>query len=246
MWIALLVVVALATPIGWSYYATQQVPTFYEVELRVEPESQRDASTEMFNNTVALVQNVKRRGAWEATFTQTQINGWLAVDLKENHAHLLDDRVSEPRVALETGRATLAYQYKSSGISTVVSVSFDVYLAEPNVVAVRIAHVRAGSLPMPLKKVLKMITEAAVESGWEIEWRQQGGDPVALVRVPEMRDQEDADKRLHLDTIQVRRGSVFLSGHTEMVDSRNSRDKGSPALRVRVVSQPETKTTRHR
>lgn len=246
MWIVLFVVVALATPMGWSYYATQQVPMFYEVALRVEPESQRDASTEMFNNTVALVQNVKRRGAWEATFTQAQINGWLAVDLKENYADLLDDRVSEPRVALEAGRATIAYQYKMNGISTVVSVSFDVYLVKPNVVAVRILHVRAGVLPMPLKKVLAMITEAAVETGWNIEWRQQSGDPVALVSVPEMRDEEHVDKRLYLDAIEVRRGSIFLAGHTEMVESEKSHSDSSTSLRVRVVSQLDKKTTHHR
>ena len=246
MWLAVLVGVALATPIGWSYYATQQVPQFYEEALRVEPKTQRVASTEMFNNTVALVQNIKRHGTWEAEFTQAQINGWLAVDLKENHAQLLDDRVSEPRISLEAGRATLAYRYNSKPISTVVSAKFDVYLAKPNVVAVRIASVRAGALPMPLKKVLEMVTKAAVESGWIIQWRQQGGDPVALVQVPEMRDEEDAGKRLHLDTIEVREGSIFLAGHTEVVASRHSSDHGSPALRLRVASQPDAKTTRHR
>ena len=235
-----MVAAALAAPIGWSYYATKHVPEFYEVALRVEPESQRVASTEMFNNTVALVQDVKRQGTWEATFTQDQINGWLAVDLKENHGDLLDDSVRDPRVSLEENRATLAYRYESQTISTVVSVAFDIYLAAPNVVAVRIAHVRAGALPMPLRRVLNSITEAAVEAGWTIQWRQQGGDPVALVHVPEMRDEKDAGKQLHLDAIQLSGGSVFLTGNTKAVAGiQHASENNSSPLRVRVADQPD-------
>jgi hypothetical protein len=235
--IAVAVLVAIAVPMGWSYYASQQVPEFYEVALQVKPQKQRVASTEMFNTTMALVQDVRRRGKWEAEFTQPQVNGWLAVDLVENHAQLLDQRVSNPRVSLKAGRATLAYRYESATISTVVSVAFDVYLAKPNVVAVRIVKVRAGALPVPLKNVLDAIAEAANEAGWQIEWRQQAGDPVALVNVPEIRDEDDKSKRLHLDEIEIRKGSVYLAGHTEVAKPLPSSDDHSRQLQLRVVEQ---------
>ena len=245
-WIAAAVVAAVAAPLGWSYYASQQVPTFYEEALEIEPNDQRVASTEMFNNTMALVQDVRKAGQWQATFTQPQINGWMAVDLKENHAELLGDDISEPRLSLEDGRATLAYRYKSSTISTVVSVVFDVYLAKDNVVAVRIERVRAGDLPVPLKNVLDAIADAAIEAGWWIEWRQQSGDPVALVHVPEMRDESDSNKRLHLENIEIRAGSVSLAGRTEVTDARQWTDHRGQKLRLRVADHSGVKATRKR
>jgi hypothetical protein len=252
LWIALAVVVVIAAPLGWSYHASQQVPPFYEEALSAEPAAERVASTEMFNSTMALVQSVRRAGRWEAEFAEAEINGWMAVDLKENHAELLDEKVSEPRVSLDAGRAVLAYRYESAAFSTVVSVSFDVYLAESNVIALRIVRVRAGKLPLPLKNVLDTIAEAATEAGWQIEWRQQAGDPVALVHVPEVRDEGDegnggdADKRLHLDEIVIRDGSIYLSGHTEVDASPPSGGQPAENDQPRVADQPGVNSTRQR
>ena len=246
LWIALAITSLIAVPLGWSYWATQHVPAFYAEALRVEPAAQRVASTEMFNSTMALVQNVRRTGRWQAEFTMPQINGWMAVDLEENHPTLLDDSVSEPRVSLQSGQATLAYRYESAAVSTVVSVVLDVYLAKPNLVAVRIKQVRAGALPMPLNQVLDSIAEAATEAGWQLEWRQQDGDPVALVHVPEIRDDGDADKRLHLDEILVRDGSIYLAGHTKVNDSAMASGTTVENVRPRVVDQSGSKSRRHR
>ncbi len=79
---------------------------------------------------------------------------------------------------------TLACGYKRGDSTTVVSISLDLYLSAPNVAALRVRSVRAGSLPVPLSSVLEAISAAARNFDLELQWRQSHGDPVALIKLP--------------------------------------------------------------
>ncbi len=210
------VFVAVATAGGlsalWAYRATQQVPQFYQVAVAIEPEVQKQASDECLEQAAALAGDVRKFGHWEAEFTAEQINGWLAVDLKENFPDLLPPEIQDPRVQIGAHEATLACRYQPDQVASVLSLTFDVYPYAPNVIAVRIVRARAGALPLPLNQVLEAITDAFQSLNVQLQWRQADGDPVALITIPPPRDKHD--RPLELESLELRDGFIYVAGET--------------------------------
>ena len=117
------------------------------------------------------------------------------------------------RVTIEPEQIRIACRVDRKDWAGVVSLSVDVYLAEPNVIAARIRDARAGSLPLPLRGILDKIAEEAAQTDFEIRWRQAEGDPVIEVVVAPPRDKDD--KRVRIESLQLGKGKVYVSGSTE-------------------------------
>lgn len=211
----------MAAGLAWLYRATQQAPEFYRQALAAPPPRQDEASEEMIEQATTLANQAQREGRWQALFTAEQINGWLAVDLERNYADSLPPGVSEPRVEITPRGATLACRWQDGRLSTVFSLTAELYVAEPNVLGLRISKARAGALPVPLERVLKGVTQAAADLDWAIEWRHIDGDPTALITIPPPHGHDDA--AIWIETLELREAAVFLSGHTL------PRDRGPPS-----------------
>ncbi len=123
----------------------------------------------------------------------------------------------------ERDRAIIACSYEYPGLSTVVSVKFDVYLAEPHVVALRVHGARAGAVPVPMTPIMDGIAQAAERLNLRIEWRQAHNDPVAFITLPEAHTETSV---LKLDSLQLRDAAIYLAGRTEPVSA------GSPERRT--------------
>jgi len=121
--------------------------------------------------------------------------------------------VSDPRIRIVPSGVTLACQYDTSSLSTVFSLEVQAYLAEPNVIALRIERARAGSVPLPLDQILQGFTTAAERAGLQLAWKQTEGDPVALVTLPALIS--DDDLLLRLETLELRDCELRLAGKTE-------------------------------
>jgi uncharacterized protein YpmS len=204
--LAALIVIALAV-----FFSLRYEPQFYVEALAVDHESQKKASDEMLRRAAELVNDTKKRGKWQIAFTAQQINGWLAVDLVNNHPNMLPSYLSDPRVAINPDGVVLACRYKQGVVSSVLALTVEPYLPEQNAPALRIVSARAGLLPMPLGRVLDAISQAAMLSDWRIEWRQSGGDPVAMFRPPQPATGGPAVK---IETVRVDKGEIFISGST--------------------------------
>ena len=202
----------MAGGLAWLYRATQQAPEFYRQALAAPPPRQDEASEELIEQAATLANQAQREDRWEALFTAEQINGWLAVDLERNYADSLPPGVSEPRIRIAPDGATLACRWQDGRLSTVFSLTAEVYVAEPNVLGLRIENARAGKLPVPLDRVLEVVTQAAAELDWLIEWRQIDGDPTALITIPPPSGHDDA--AIWIETLELRDDAVYLSGHT--------------------------------
>jgi hypothetical protein len=194
------------------YAATQRVPEVYRQALMMESDRQEKGSDETLQRATALASDVQREGHWSALFKVEQINGWLAVDLVENHADTLPPSVSDPRVAIRPDEVTFFCRFDHGRFKSVLSLSVDAYLSEPNVVALRIRRARAGILPLPLDEVLEHVTEAAGRWNLRIRWRQAQGDPVALISLPPPRDAEG--KRVQLEDLRLGDGELYVAGST--------------------------------
>jgi hypothetical protein len=198
-----------------AWRATQHVPEFYQVAIQKQPEVHVAAAQRLEQKFQALHQEVRRTGRWEATFTDEQINGWLAADLPAKFPNVLPKGVSEPRVAIQPEEAKVACRYQTPKVETVFSMGVEVALTEePNVVAVRIRAARAGLMPIPLDQLLKHATKYAHKSEVPLRWTQEDGDPVALVTVPSER-KEFIHRKIHIETVELRDGAVYLAGRTD-------------------------------
>lgn len=194
------------------YKATQHVPAFYEEALQADPARQHLASDKMVQHTAALVSDLRREGRWQAVFSEDEINGWLAVDLVQNYKDLLPGTISDPRVLIRPEGMTVGFRYREKGRQSVITLSVDAYLIEPNVVGLRIRKIRAGLLPLPLDDVLKEVARATNQLDWRVDWRQAGGDPVAQITIPPIRDQRN--KIIQIETLRLGDKQLSLAGTT--------------------------------
>ncbi len=194
------------------YRAVRHVPPFYRRAVGVSPAGQRTASDMMVQKAAALVSDLDREGTWEAVFTEEEINGWLAVDLVENHPGALPGSFTAPRVHVEPERLTVACRFDDGRFHSVLWLAIEAYLAEPNVLALRIRKVRAGMLPLPLGEVLDQISQAARRMELQLRWQQRDGDPVALIALA---PQADEKKRVVVESLALGEGDIYLAGRTE-------------------------------
>ncbi len=195
------------------YLAARHVPAAYRRALAADPEAEAQASDAMIRQTTELANAVRRSGPWSARFTAEQINGWFAVDMNENHPDLLPPEMSDPRVAIAPEEMRLFCRFRRGGVESVLSLGIDVYLAEADVIALRVRRARAGALPLPLDEVLQQITQQARRKRLRIQWKMAEGDPVALIRL-DLRDKESGHQ-VHVQALELREGEVFVSGESQ-------------------------------
>lgn len=218
--VAAAAVILLLAGMAWMYQASQAVPDFYQEALVSVPAvEQEQASDEMVEQATALVNEVRRTGDWEALFTDEQINGWLAVDLVKNHPGLLPKEAKDPRVVITPNGAKLACRWDNGQFETIFSLDGDIYLTEPNVVALRIRGARAGALPLPLDSILEAIRKAAADAELPISETQADGDPVVMITIPPPEGAERTS--VWVENLELRDGAVYLAGRTESEDSSN-------------------------
>ncbi len=231
--------VAAALLLGWLWFAARHVPSFYQQALHVPPPQLQEESDRLLENAAALASNVHREGRWQALFTADEINGWLAVDLPKNFPELQPQGIAEPRVAIQPKCVSLACRYQDGPVEAVLSLDGEVYMQEPNVLSVRIHKARAGSLPLPLAKVLELISQAAAEANLPLNWLQAGGDPVAVIHLhPPHDEQENA---YQLETIELREGELYVAGTTTREGSSSPSQKTAEPLASTFEGEGEAK-----
>ena len=204
--LAVLAVIGLVA----CFIALRHVPAFYDKAMKLSEEELNKGSEHMLRQIAALHGASRRPGHWKARITAEEINGWLAVDLVKNHPRALPPGVSDARVAIRPEGMTLACRAKVAGQSSILSLTVQPYMPEPDVVALRLMCARAGALPVPLGRVLDRLSQAARALQLPLQWRQAGGDPVAMLALPGV----DGDQVARIDAIELGDGWIDLSGTT--------------------------------
>ena len=192
------------------YLALQRVPEFYRQALVQDSASARAASDKMIQRSSVLASDLNKAGRWQAVFSAAEINGWLAVDLVENHPIELPPGFESPRVAITPTQVLLACRVRRYGTSSVVSLAVEPYLAEPDVIALRLRSVRAGAIPLPLRPLLDALTQQAERANMRVQWRHSGGDPVALLSFGP--PSGGRRRQLHVDKLSLAEGKIHVAG----------------------------------
>ena len=198
------------------YRSIHWIPNFYAQKLTVDEDVLAEDGRQMEADVRNLHGEVQDEGHWEATFSEDEINGWLAVDLKKKFPRMLPRHIREPRVSFTKGLTQLACQYDSADLQAVLSLDVDVYMTdEPNVVAVRIKRARIGAVPGLLQLAMGHISNAAVRARIPLRWTEQDGDPLALVTIPD--DIVLEGHRVHIEELNVDDGAMHLVGRSEAI-----------------------------
>ncbi len=212
----LLVVFLLATSVvgigAYSLYtAAQQVPVFYSAALVMPPAAAEKAGDEFSDQAFALANDAKQEGAWSALFTDEQINGWLATDLKEKHPLLLPPNFTHPRVKLLDDHVQVGVRYTVRGVETVAWMDVDARMTDTHEIALRFRDIRAGAVPLPLATILDAVTTGAKELDLSLRWTSMDEDPTAVISLPQSIKH---GLRFELAKLKLAEGKLFVSGQT--------------------------------
>jgi hypothetical protein len=187
-----------------------RAPRFYH-EIEQLTDAQRAAESKQFVRRSAGIWNqIANEPNWSGTLSDRQVNAWLAEEFRDKHFGVLPRGVSDPRIAFEPGRLTLAFRKQFGSITALVSGSGRVWLPEPNVLALEVERVRAGSIPLPSGPVIELVTSAAASAGLDIEWQQYDGHPVAIVRLKA----SEKTSGLGIDRIEIQDGVLYAAGRS--------------------------------
>ncbi|MGD9632804.1 MAG: hypothetical protein AB7G28_07435 [Pirellulales bacterium] len=209
----LLVVAALSVVgLGGVYVALAQEQPFYTAALSADPQRLAIGSRELESRASVLYSETRQVGAWQAAFTEEQINGWLAVRLANTYAEALPENISEPRVSLADDQLTLAFRTRRGGVETVVTARATLLLTDEAKVAIRLQSVHAGALPLPVMQVADDISHACQELDLPVSWTQVDGEPVALVDVN--RGAGAGGRPISLSALELREGTLYIEGQT--------------------------------
>ena len=190
-----------------------EVQPFYAAAIQVDPQELETAGRRAEDRVEALREDAKRMGRWETVFTDEEVNGWLAVILKEKYAEVLPPGVTDPRVAFTSGGYKIGYRYQGRRIDAIVAVEGDAYMDADDTPAVRLRAAWLGGIPLPMSRVVEEISASAAKLGIPIRWSEKDGDPLLLASVT---DALSTDKeRRQLERLELRDGELLLAGRAE-------------------------------
>ena len=207
--LAVVLLLALGAGGGAVLWSLVQVPDFYQEALAKPPDPviQRKAAKTFVARTVQLVEDIKHSDTWSQEFDGRQVNAWLANELHSKYAELVPPGVRDPRVGFDDKFVLVGFYYETEEWQGVVSLRLRPWVPKPNTLAIEIASIRAGLVPIPLDSVLEELSSQIETDGWRAEWTQLEDNDVLLVHF----DSGAKDQPV-LETVQVVGETVRISG----------------------------------
>lgn len=200
-----------------GYAAAKHTPTRFVVSAPPPRAEAIVASTAMVDRAASLVSQAQSEGEWSASFTQDEINSWLAVEAPDKHKELFPTGVAEIRLSLEDGGVWAACRYEGGLLASgVYSVELHPSMVEPNLLAVRLDGAWAGAAPLPLGRMRERVAEALTAAGLDVSWSRSEGCPLLLIRLPE--DAAWGDRTLELHAVAIVDERLELAGLTRPVE----------------------------
>ncbi|MBX6312097.1 MAG: hypothetical protein IRY99_04140 [Isosphaeraceae bacterium] len=213
-WIVLgLVLFVLVTIPGAVWVGLSLQPAPYRNRAMLPRERRKAEAKRFVAQSLQLRNDIANEPAWEAAFSDEEVNAWLAEDLVVHFADQIPPGVSDPCVSFEADRVTLYFQMDEGPVRSVISIVARPSVPEGNTLALTLESIRAGIVPIAPERFLDTITEQARRHGLEIRWERDGDRPVALLRYTPDRRRQD----VVLEKIQVLNGQIRLAGRSDRI-----------------------------
>jgi hypothetical protein len=151
-------------------------------------------------------------GPWEGSFTERQLNAWLALDLPRNHADALPDTIDTLRVQLLAGEIRAGCRLGQEPLAATAWVAASLRLLEPNHLSITLSDARLGSLPIPRGPILRELGRRLGRLGLVTELRRLEDRFVLEVYIPSTH--EGGGTSHWLESLRIDAGSVAVAGET--------------------------------
>ena len=221
--VGVVAIVALAT--GGLLYLAGCAPGFYR-EVEKLSEQDRSAQSKQFVRQVTAVWNqIQNEPSWSGSFSQAQVNAWLAGDFIQKPVVTLPRPVTDPRVSFDNGRLGLAFRWKRGPVVGLICVTGRMWLPESNLVAIEFEKIRAGVIPLSAGPVIEALSAAAESAGLDLEWRRHAGNPVALLRLS--RPERTTD--IEIERLELQPGKLRVAGHSRKAPRQEMAEAFEPA-----------------
>jgi hypothetical protein len=197
----------------------QREPEFYVQALKVDSLEQRKQGSQMETKLLDLRNSILISETWSAEFTEPQINGWMAFDLRKKFPELVPNGIKDPRVSIKDQTIKLAFRCEVKPFKGIAIIETEIFMTDVlNQVGVKFKSVRSGLIPVPVAAFADQVTAIAQKSGIEIEWKDIEGDPVAMIQLPEKLVKSDDGSYIELETFMTDTGKIAISGRTHPPD----------------------------
>src|SRR5262249_49906885 len=151
-----------------------------------EGKNRTQRSGEFLSRLNQFHQDIAFQTAWNAEFREEWINSFFDEQFVPLGfaKRVLPEGISAPRVAIEPDQIRVAFRYHMGPFSTIISITMRVWLTpkQPNVVALDLTGLHAGSLPIAAQSLLENVSETARQNNVDVSWYRHQGNPVALLR----------------------------------------------------------------
>jgi hypothetical protein len=189
-------------------------PEFYTRAAMPPGTERKQRSGRFVQEFFQFCQDVHHYHEWNARFEEDCINSYFEEQFVPSGVaeRVLPEGITAPRIAIEPDRVRLAFRYGSGAFSTIISIDMRMWLApkEPNVVALELQGLHAGSIPIAAQSLLEQVSEAAKQNNIDVIWYRHNGNPVALLRF-----QADQDRpTIHLDHLVLQKGIIEVRGRS--------------------------------
>jgi hypothetical protein len=221
------IVVVLGGLAGVLVLLVRHVPDFYARAAAAPGKERWQRSAKFFEAFAQFCQDVRYYQEWSGHFEESCINSYLDEQFLSSGLadRVLPEGISAPRIAIEPDKIRLAFRYGTGSLSTIISIDMRMWLAprEPNVVALELQGLHAGSLPIAAQSLLEQVSEAARQNNIDVTWYRHNGNPVALLRF-----QADQDRpTIKLEHLVLQPGAIEVRGRS--LDSSPLRAMVTPA-----------------
>lgn len=227
-----LVIVGTAIPLAVWRSLTYE-PPFYRNLAAKDRQLRRVEADRFVSQTFQLRNDIANESYWEASFTDEEVNAWIAEDLVTHFAEYLPDGVRDPLLVFELDRVTLAFKLDRGPFTSLVWVVARVQVAEDNTLALHLEKIRAGAMPISPDEVVGPIVNRARAHGLDVDWSSDRGETVVYIRYSPTPERLD----VVLERVIVLDGRLYLSGRSDREAGRVS-DLTLPSRRVLQIKFP--------
>jgi hypothetical protein len=199
--------------LGLLRWSLHQVQPYYQEALATNAQTLRSACLRLESRVSALASMAQQTAPWEALFTDTDVNGWLAVALEEKFPGWLPETISDLRMAFTDPWLLVGFHYQDAHYDTVVTLRMIPYMVEADGLAIRLESAHAGALPIPLEKIVQACRQGASAHHVPLRWVRQTNRPIALLPIDQLLSTDK--RRCHLKTVELSAGQLLITGSSE-------------------------------
>lgn len=210
---------ALGTVISMAVWRSLTYePPFYRKLSSMDRQIRKVDADRFVSQTFQLRNDIANENRWEASFSDEEVNAWLAEHLVTHFADYLPAGVRDPMLVFELDRVTLAFKLDRGPLTSLVWVVARVQVASDNTIALRLEKIRAGAFPVSPDEVVGPIIERAQAHGLDVEWFKDQGEPVAHFRYTPSPGRLD----VVLERVILLDGRLYISGRSDRQAGRVS------------------------